>query len=141
MKIVVDTNAFVAALFGGHAALVLTGWKADGLHLVMSPPVLAEYLSILGRHPLCPADKLAEWLTAWQDVSKTLWVNPAPGPGYCKDPSDDKFIDAALAGGAEALLTADKLLLSLKSVGGVEILPVRRFAERGGPWRLPESEL
>jgi predicted nucleic acid-binding protein len=47
-----------------------------------------------------------------------------------QDPDDDKFIDAALAGGATIIVSGDRHLLDLGSVEGIDILTARQFLDR-----------
>ena len=47
-----------------------------------------------------------------------------------KDPDDDKFIDAALSGGATIIVSGDRHLLALGTVEGIEILTARQFLDR-----------
>ncbi|HYH23240.1 MAG TPA: putative toxin-antitoxin system toxin component, PIN family [Azospirillum sp.] len=49
-------------------------------------------------------------------------VVPAALPRTCKDPDDDKFLAVALAGAAGWLLTEDKALLALRTIGATRIL-------------------
>jgi predicted nucleic acid-binding protein len=46
------------------------------------------------------------------------------------DPSDDKFLEAALEGKADCIVSGDKHLLALKAFRGIPILTARKFIER-----------
>jgi putative PIN family toxin of toxin-antitoxin system len=48
----------------------------------------------------------------------------------CRDPKDDKFLDVALNGDAELLLTGDQDLLELHPFHGVEILKPADFLNK-----------
>ena len=47
-----------------------------------------------------------------------------------QDPDDDKFIDAALSGGATIIVSGNRHLLALGTVEGIEILTARQFLDR-----------
>lgn len=47
-----------------------------------------------------------------------------------RDPNDDKFLECAVAGAAEWLVTADRDLLSLGMVEGVPVVDVPTFWHR-----------
>jgi predicted nucleic acid-binding protein len=44
-----------------------------------------------------------------------------------RDPSDDKFIECAVALKAGHIITGDKALLSVKNYSGIEIVTAREF--------------
>lgn len=49
----------------------------------------------------------------------------------CRDPGDDKFLDVAVNGGADVLVSGDADLLSLRSVDGIPIsTPAEYLAAR-----------
>jgi predicted nucleic acid-binding protein len=59
-------------------------------------------------------------------------VVPSQLRAVCRDPSDDKFIAAAIAGGASFIVSEDKDLLDLRSYEGIEICTVETFLCRLG---------
>jgi len=48
----------------------------------------------------------------------------------CRDPRDDKFLDVALNGTAQMILTGDQDLLELHPFHGIEILSPADFLDR-----------
>ena len=50
----------------------------------------------------------------------------------CRDARDDKFLEAAINGGADLLVTGDKDLLALHPFSGVEILTPAEYLTRWG---------
>jgi predicted nucleic acid-binding protein len=67
-------------------------------------------------------------------------VTPSRQIRRCRDP-DDKFLECAVAGAAEWLVTADRDLLSLGSVEGVPVVDVPTFWQhlRDRPVESPEG--
>ncbi|MCX7362257.1 MAG: putative toxin-antitoxin system toxin component, PIN family [Alphaproteobacteria bacterium] len=50
---------------------------------------------------------------------------------FCRDPGDDKFLDVAVNGGADVLVSGDADLLSLRSIDGIPIsTPAEYLAAR-----------
>ena len=49
------------------------------------------------------------------------------------DPDDDKFVDAALAGAADVIVSGDRDLRELGTVEGIPILSPREFLDRIAP--------
>ena len=51
----------------------------------------------------------------------------------CRDPKDDKFLDVAINGGADLIVTGDADLLVLHPFEGIEIVtPAAYLARTGG---------
>ena len=57
---------------------------------------------------------------------------PIPLPPYLRDPKDLIVLEAALAAGADAIVTGDEDLLSLKSFANIPILNARKALEKLG---------
>lgn len=137
LNLILDTNVFVAACFGGHAAQIVQAWLGGHYRLVVSNAILDEYEHILHRHPVAQRqnERLSLWREAWQDARLTLHVEPTRHGPWCHDASDDKFIAAGLQGNAQALLTADHMLLTLVQIEGLAIRTARKFAEMPHDWK------
>lgn len=56
-------------------------------------------------------------------------VEPAVRLHVCRDPSDDKFLECAVAGRAGYIVTEDRGLLDLQDFQGIKILDGRNFSE------------
>jgi predicted nucleic acid-binding protein len=48
----------------------------------------------------------------------------------CADPDDDEFIECAIAGKAEAIISGDKHLLKVSSYHGIEVITPRKFVDK-----------
>ena len=51
-----------------------------------------------------------------------IWFEPAVSLTDCRDPKDDKYLELALAAGAEIIVSSDDDLLVLHPWRGVQIL-------------------
>ncbi|MFI5263944.1 MAG: putative toxin-antitoxin system toxin component, PIN family [Candidatus Kapaibacterium sp.] len=54
-------------------------------------------------------------------------IQPTETITACKDPKDDKFLEVAVAGKAEVIITGDRLLLVLNPFRKIEILTAGEF--------------
>ena len=54
-------------------------------------------------------------------------VEPQRLVGICRDPDDEKYLEAAVGGRAQALVSGDKDLLVLKTIHGIPVLSPRAF--------------
>jgi putative PIN family toxin of toxin-antitoxin system len=136
MRIVIDTVVLVRGLINPKSycgRLVFDHF--DEYKLVVSSETIAEYLSVIQRPEL--QRKYRESSTRSIDVvvdkiaSATI-VEPVDVPRVCRDPSDDKFLAAALVGNAEFIVSEDKDLLDLGSYEGIEICTVEAFLRQLG---------
>jgi len=129
---VIDTGVFVSGVYWRREPhQVLRAWKTGLLTPIVSEPVFVEYERVLEdvkREEGFSTD-ISPWLEALKVAA--VWVTPAPlGRKVCRDPSDDKFIEAALAAGASTLIARDADLMVLKKPFGIEILTPRAWLSR-----------
>ena len=59
-------------------------------------------------------------------------VEPQKHYNLSDDPDDNKFLDAAVAGGATCIISDDAHLLDLGEVNGVKILSPKQFIQSNG---------
>lgn len=130
MRVVVDTNILVSAVLGGALKVIVDAWKAQKFTLIVSEPIVHEYLDVLNR----PKFKLTqEEISATTDFLLTLaeFVTPLETvSAIVADPTDNKFLDAALAANADYLVSGDAHILDLESFRGIPILTARKFIDR-----------
>jgi predicted nucleic acid-binding protein len=72
--------------------------------------------------PTTPTACSTRWLLLHDLAAAAEWVRPGPLGNFSRDPDDDKFIHAALAAGAQWLVTGDSDLLTLGKVEDVVIM-------------------
>jgi uncharacterized protein len=96
--------------------------------LIVSKPILDELLGILGRKFSRDAEELAHIAVFLSDLART--VKPRARIRVLKDDPDNRVLECAIAGRADAIVTGDKTLLELKEYRGVRILALREYLER-----------
>ena len=133
MRVVVDTNVFVSAVFfGGVPGEVLNMWRNGSIDLLLSPEILAEYEDIVcrfhARYPNVDPEPVVSLV-----VRRAVFVQAGPLPrSVSVDQDDDKFLAAAVAGKAEIVISGDKHLLHVSGYRGVEVITAAQFVERYG---------
>ena len=133
MRVVLDTNVFVSRYLSPHGipAQILRRWRAEAFEWVVSEPILAEYQEVLGYDRLRRAHGLSieEIDSIVENVRKfaTMVAPDQHVPLIEEDPDDDKFLEAALAGEAELLVSGDHHLLQLKSYRGIRVVTPSAF--------------
>jgi putative PIN family toxin of toxin-antitoxin system len=133
VKVVIDTNVFVSSFLNpsGSPRAIIDLWKNGQVTLCLCAEILTEYIDVLGRFRIPPADlkNLLELFKSRQFmefavISGDLQVVPA-------DPADNKFIECALVSGAKYLVSGDKHLLSIGRYGMVQIVKAMDFLAHG----------
>lgn len=133
-RAVLDTNVVLSALVfgGGVLATLRRGWQDQRFTPLMSKATIEELIRVLGypKFALSPEERedlLADYLPYCETVqiSKSAPVTPT-----CRDPYDVPFLELALAGNADFLVTGDGDLLSLDPEFPCPILKADRFLEQ-----------
>jgi putative PIN family toxin of toxin-antitoxin system len=129
---VVDTGVFVAGVFWRHEPhTCLKAWLAGLICPVVSQPVFDEYERVLSE--VKRKERFDTEIESWLEAMRTsaLWVTPVQlREPVCRDPHDDKFIEAALVAGARTLIARDADLTVLEKPFGIEILTPRAWLSR-----------
>jgi uncharacterized protein len=130
MRVVLDTNIFASALLGGRLCVIIDKWRAGAFTLVVSEAIAREYLEVVNR----PKFKIpsAEIAVTTDYLLKTAeFVTPLKTVTIVEaDPTDNKFLEAALAGKAVYVVSGDSHLLDLKTFHDILIITAREFIER-----------
>ena len=127
IKVVIDTNTIISSLWGGKPGKVITLWKAREVRLLISEEILKEYLRVLARFKLTDKD-LKAWASFFTDPGRVEKISPVKHFEIIKeDTSDNKFLDCAVTGKAEYIISGDKHLCNLKEFKGIPILNADKF--------------
>ena len=128
MKVVIDTNVFVSSFFGGNPRKIIDLWKEGHLVLCLSDSVLNEYIDVLQRTGLKNEGEMEELLLLFSKSYNILFTKKTPSIRAVKsDPGDDKFIECAVALGADVIITGDKAVRALGEYKGIDILTPHHF--------------
>lgn len=130
---VLDTSVLVSGLLGGSSVPVLKRWRQSEFTLVISPEIYAEYEAVLNRPKFgLPTSLVSELLSFIREqahwVEPDIQLNPVGSMATVRDPSDVKFLEAAISGEAGVIVSNDRDLLDLGKVRGISIVPPWEFA-------------
>jgi putative PIN family toxin of toxin-antitoxin system len=130
VKVVFDTNILVSALVfpGGRGEAALRRIVEEQDQIVISKPILDELLGILGRKFARDAEELAHAAVFLSELGTT--VKPRQRLRVVKDDPDNRILECAIAGRADAIVTGDKALLALCEYQGVRILSLRDYLDQ-----------
>jgi len=127
-RIVVDTNVLVSSLFGGRPREVMELWRDGQFVLCLSDEIVAEYLEVLMRfgHPKREIEEFLALLS--EEGERVVFVSPRERIGeVVADPEDNRFLECAVAAGAEMIVSGDRHLLGLKEFRGIQIVSPAGF--------------
>jgi putative PIN family toxin of toxin-antitoxin system len=130
LRVVIDTNHIMSAILSARGASAkLIDWmtrEENYFLLLISQPIWDEYHTV------------AEWLipdTRQHEKERILhvlltqseWVAPGIRLDVCPDPSDNRFLECAVAGSADYLVTKNIRHFPPKEYAGVRIVRIREF--------------
>lgn len=128
-RFVFDVNVIISAV-------LLPGSKPDrGLRkaqdlgeLLVSESIWLELEQVLARpkfNRYITPEERSDFLI---DLSETVqFIQVTEQINECRDPKDNKYLELAVSGKAECIVTGDDDLLVLNSWRGIEILTVQEF--------------
>ena len=136
LRAVLDANVIISALIqpkGASGRILASLLERNSFELIVSPAILAEIRRSF-RYP-----KVRKYIKS-SDDDIDLWVasleliaQPVNGNlrihAVAADPDDNKYIEAAVEGLAQFVVTGDKHLLSLKSYENIRIITPRVFLD------------
>jgi len=127
MRAVVDTGILVSALIrpGGTIGDILHALRDSRFVAIYSTAMMVEVTEVLSRPKI-----QAKYHILPEDIAAIInlvrlrgdLVIPKQAVSACRDPKDNKFLEAALAGKADAVVTGDDDLLVLHPFEGMDIL-------------------
>lgn len=133
MRVVVDTNVTASRYISpqGVPAEVFGLWEQQIFELLVSEAILAEYERVLqydklrSRHRMSD-DRIRQVIDDFREVA--ILVAPAETLNVVPDdPTDNRFLECAVAGGAQYIISGDR---HLRDLGEYRCIQIRK---RSGP--------
>ncbi|MEK6892513.1 MAG: putative toxin-antitoxin system toxin component, PIN family [Nanoarchaeota archaeon] len=128
MKVVLDTNIFISGIFWkGSSNKVITNWRERKFTLVTSLDAVSEIIKVLKDFKIgLSDDMIKEWIDLI--VENSIIVEPKEKIPIVKDdPNDNMFIETAVAGNVDYIISQDNHLLNLKEFRGIKIITPEEF--------------
>jgi putative PIN family toxin of toxin-antitoxin system len=135
MRAVIDTGVFVSALIRkqGTTGDVLRALRGGRFTAIYTTDMMVEIIDVLGRarfrtkYHIEPDD-----ITALVNLIRLRGelVTPARQLMVCRDPKDNKFLEAALATQTDCIVSGDGDLLDMTSFEEIPILRPAEFLAR-----------
>ncbi len=132
IRAVIDTNILIRSILNpnGPTGRILKELKAGRFQLLYSEPLLEELADVLGRPRFrnkyhVSADDVSDILSLI--VQEGEEVSPSDSIEACRDPKDNKVLEAAFFGQADVIVTGDEDLFALHPFEGIQVLSLTAF--------------
>lgn len=137
LRVVLDTNVVLSALvFGvGPAGRLRLAWQQQAFVPLASSATVQELVRVLAYPKFClSAPEQEELLADYLPYADLVHIPvPAPWVPVCRDPLDLPFMQLAVAGDAQVLVSGDRDLLVLavefEKIGGCRIVKLDTFLQ------------
>src|SRR5688572_1188410 len=128
-RVVLDTNIIISSALGGALVLILEKWDEGKFTVIVTTDVISEYFAVLSRPKFKlkqeTIDKITRYIYQFSE-----FVIPEEKIKLIKaDPADDKFLEAAIAGKVDFIVSGDDHLLELREFRSIPILSGREFMD------------
>jgi hypothetical protein len=124
MRLVLDTNIFISGIFweGNFCSQIIDKWRDGKIEMISSRKIIEELIETLKDFKIRLDDGEIE---SWKNmiIENSMIVEPSEILDIIKeDPEDNKFLETAVEGEADFIISQDKHLLKLKEYNGIKII-------------------
>lgn len=129
LRAVIDTTVWISGIFWpGLPHQILEMWKAGDFEIIVSEAILTEIERKLSEKAI--EFKIeTEIVNVWLDliIGEAIFVQPQDKIQVCRDPDDDLFLEAAVEGRADFIVSGDKDLTDIGEFRGIKLINPRQF--------------
>lgn len=137
LRFVIDTNVIVSGILSrkGAPAELLNAWRERRFLLLSSPAIIAEVRAVLQyphihkKYPLSDED-IDQIINLLEHDALLVAGNANVTGSVTADPKDEMFLDCALIGQADVIVSGDHHLLELDVYRNIPIITGRQFLEQ-----------
>ena len=127
LRVVVDTNVYISAIFwGGKPRHVIDLGRDGKIQIFTSEDIEQEILDKLMTKFGMNSDDAGRVMADFSTFTKLIRVSRRIHV-VKDDPDDDKFIECAVECNAEFIISGDKHLLNMRKYEGIDIMNVATF--------------
>lgn len=128
-RVVLDTNIFVSMTLGGLVGKINDEWRVGKFILVVSEDIVSEYLDVLQRPKLHLKSRTIAAIVS-RVYRKAEFVTPEEKIFVIlADTTDNKFIESAIKGNTDYIVSGDKHLLDVKEYKSIPIITAHEFID------------
>ena len=128
MKVVIDTNVIVSGLLNpyGHPAEIIRLLLTGSIKLFYDSRIISEYSEVLNRSKFKFAKENISIFVKEIEMTGILVIT-LPLKKSLPDPDDNMFLEVALAGNAECIITGNTNHYPEKLCSGIRVLSPTEF--------------
>lgn len=127
MRIVVDTNILISGIFfGGKPRELLHMCFSERFQMVCTEDIFIVYMETIDRLTVKTGKDIKTEIEPIL-IENLEFIENRIFDTYSRDPDDDKFINCAMSGEIQYIVSGDKDLLVLKEINGIEIITAAEF--------------
>jgi len=116
VRVVFDTNTVISALLFEHGQLswLRDHWRSNDIVMLVSRPTVEELIRVL-TYPKFDLDKveIEALLADYLPFTEAVAVSSRSQSPQCRDIDDQMFVELAIQGRADVLVTGDRALLAM----------------------------
>jgi len=135
MRVVFDSNILISALLfpGGRAESAVAN-ILDGIDdLVISRPIIREVLSVLASKFSRDKEEISRVAVVLGEMGEI--VEPSRRLSVLPDEPDNRNLECAVGGNAEAIVTGDKAMLAIGEYEGIRLITLADYLGKPGGGR------
>ena len=124
-RVVLDTNVVLSILmFGGRLEFIRKAWKDRRLKLLFSEDTLEELVRVLHYPKFGLEDEEIDFLIYVEVLPYAEVVNEVVEVDreICRDRDDIKFLECAVSGRADYIVSGDDDLISVKEIEDIKVI-------------------
>jgi uncharacterized protein len=127
VRVVFDTNIYISAIVvpGGAAQAAFQRILEGRDVLLLSKEILDETLAVLSSKFSRDREALSRVAVFLSEISER--VKPEKNIRVFQDDPDNRILEGAVAGAADAIVTGDKKILQLREYFSIRIIPLKQF--------------
>jgi putative PIN family toxin of toxin-antitoxin system len=129
MRVVLDTNIFISAILGGRLGVIIDEWRVGKFKLIITDEIAREYLDVINR-PKFKIPQIEILTTTEYLLHNAEFVTPTEKIlVIVADATDNKFLEAAVAGNVNFIVSGDNHVLELGSFREIPIITAKEFID------------
>ncbi|MBI9037545.1 MAG: putative toxin-antitoxin system toxin component, PIN family [Bacteroidales bacterium] len=127
---ILDTNIWIGYLISKELFWIDNFFEQNDFELLFSDRLLSEFFRVIQRPKIkkyFSKEKLYQLIDRFEDYG--TMIEPKSKIQQCQDSNDDFLLELAIDGTADFLVTGDKDLLVLETIGDCKIITLKILKE------------